>query len=87
VPVQAVARLREEYPAVEVDTAAVRGGPAHILRDATFAADLVVLAAHRRQGSLGLQLGPVTHALLHHAHCPVVLVPVEPDTGSDESDG
>jgi nucleotide-binding universal stress UspA family protein len=70
-----VARLREEHPEVEVDVESVRGGPARTLVEATVTADLVVIAAHRRI-SLGLQLGPVTHALLHHSHCPVLLVPV-----------
>jgi nucleotide-binding universal stress UspA family protein len=84
VPAGAVARLREAHPEVAADTDSVRGGPARTLLEATEAADLVVIAAHRRRGNLGLQLGPVTHALLHHAHCPVVLVPVGP---ADESDG
>ena len=79
VPDHAVARLREEHPEVEVDVESVRGGPARTLVEATVTADLVVIAAHRRTsllGLLGLQLGPVTHALLHHSHCPVLLVPV-----------
>ncbi|WP_329320553.1 universal stress protein [Streptomyces sp. NBC_01262] len=84
VPANAVARLREAHPEVAADTDSVRGGPTRTLLEATEAADLVVIAAHRRKGNLGLQLGPVTHALLHHAHCPVVLVPVGP---ADESDG
>jgi nucleotide-binding universal stress UspA family protein len=84
VPADAVARLREEHPEVAVDTDSVRGGPARTLLEATGTADLVVIAAHRRKGQLGLQLGPVTLALLHHAHCPVVLVPVGPAAGAPE---
>ncbi|QNA78521.1 universal stress protein [Streptomyces sp. So13.3] len=37
----------------------------------------MVVTAHRRQGLLGPQLGPVT-TLLHHSHCPVLLVPETP---------
>lgn len=76
VPGFAVARLREQHPEVDVDIDSVHGAPARTLVEETVTADLVVIAAHRRKGRLGLQLGPVTHALLHHSHCPVVLVPV-----------
>ncbi|MFJ9012131.1 universal stress protein [Streptomyces canus] len=76
VPSFAVARLREEHPEVEVDLDSVHGAPARTLVEESVTADLVVVAVHRRKGRLGLQLGPVAHALLHHAHCPVVLVPV-----------
>ncbi|MEK8173725.1 hypothetical protein NKH77_46780 [Streptomyces sp. M19] len=40
---------------------------------------MVVLAVHRPGLRIGMQLGPVTHAVLHHACCPVVLVPVAPE--------
>ncbi|WP_344389941.1 universal stress protein [Streptomyces vastus] len=73
-----------ETPGVEVDIDSVRGGPARTLVEATVPADLVVVAAHRRTGRLGLQLGPVTHAPLHHAHCPVVLAPVTSSVGSGD---
>ncbi|MFE9773693.1 universal stress protein [Streptomyces sp. NPDC005931] len=51
-------------------------GPAHrVLVDASSEADLVVVGALRHQGHFGLQLGRVAHALLHHAACPVAVVP------------
>jgi nucleotide-binding universal stress UspA family protein len=78
----AVAALQEKYPQVGVETHAVGSGPAHALLEATRAVDVVVIAAHRRPERLGLRLGPVPHALLHRAHCPVVLVP---DGRYDES--
>ncbi|GAA0425008.1 universal stress protein [Streptomyces luteireticuli] len=80
VPAYAVAALRPEYPGVAVTTEAVCRGAGHALTEASRTADVVIVAAHRRTGRLGLRLGPVTHALLHHAHCPVVLVPDTPDT-------
>ncbi|MFD8994241.1 universal stress protein [Streptomyces abikoensis] len=76
VPAFATAVLREEYPDVEVHTESVYEGAARALVEASTRADVLVLAAHRPRHSLGLQLGPVTHAVLHHAHCPVTLVPV-----------
>ncbi|MFD9075512.1 universal stress protein, partial [Streptomyces lasiicapitis] len=33
------------------------------------------VGARRRAGHTGLQLGPVNHAVLHHAACPVTVVP------------
>ncbi|MGW0149216.1 universal stress protein [Streptomyces sp. NPDC003333] len=51
-------------------------GPARrALLDAAAEADLLVVGARRRQGHTGLQLGLVNHALLHHAPCPVAVVP------------
>ncbi|WP_436993838.1 universal stress protein [Streptomyces sp. enrichment culture] len=75
VPLDAVAGLREAYPNVDARVETVYAGPGHALVEASSAADLVVLAAHRRHRLFGMRLGPVTHAVLHHAHCPVVLVP------------
>jgi nucleotide-binding universal stress UspA family protein len=40
-------------------------------------ADLIVTGARRHsEGRHGMQLGPVTQALLHHAECPVAVVPL-----------
>lgn len=75
-PGQVVGPLRQRYPQVGVETRTLRSGPAHSLVEETREADVVVIAAHRRAGRLGPQLGPVTHALLHRSHCPVILVPV-----------
>ncbi|CAM5481939.1 universal stress protein [Streptomyces spiroverticillatus] len=78
---QAAARLDDalhaaaDHPGLRVDRTTVEG-PAHkVLRDLTATADLLVLGAHHRRNPLGLQLGATAHALLHHAHCPVVVVP------------
>ena len=40
-------------------------------------AHLIVVGAHRRHGEWGLQLGPVNHAVLHHAPCAVAVVPYQ----------
>ncbi|MEW2609914.1 universal stress protein [Streptomyces sp. NPDC047880] len=64
-----------EHPEVDVHRRAVEG-PAHkVLLDSSAEADLVVVGALRRHGHFGLQLGRVAHALLHHAACPVAVVP------------
>ncbi|WP_314225066.1 universal stress protein [Streptomyces zaehneri] len=51
-------------------------GPAHsVLVRRSAAADLVIVGARRGSGHLGLQIGRVAHTLLHHADCPVAIVP------------
>ncbi|MFF5143016.1 universal stress protein [Streptomyces sp. NPDC013157] len=63
------------HPKVSVRSVTAEG-PAHrILVDRSAAADLVVVGARRRHGHVGLQLGRVAHTLLHHAKCPVAVVP------------
>ncbi|MEU5952083.1 universal stress protein [Streptomyces sp. NPDC047525] len=73
-----VAPLHKEHPLVQLDNRSVRVGPARALIDAGAKGEAVVIATHRRKYTLGMQLGPVTHALLHHARCHAVLVPVLP---------
>ncbi|MEU3098766.1 universal stress protein [Streptomyces sp. NPDC006967] len=63
------------HPQVDVRRQAVEGPPHKVLLDASSEADLVVVGARRRHGHVGLQLGRVAHALLHHAGCPVAVVP------------
>jgi nucleotide-binding universal stress UspA family protein len=64
-----------DHPQVDVHRQTVEG-PAHkALLDASAEADLVVVGALRRHGHFGLQLGRVAHTLLHHAECPVAVVP------------
>ncbi len=64
-----------EHPGVRVRPAAVEGPARRVLVHRSAAADLVVIGAPRRSGHLGLQLGRVGHTLLHHADCPVAVVP------------
>ncbi|WP_028800214.1 universal stress protein [Streptomyces sp. 142MFCol3.1] len=65
----------EEHPQVDVERRTIEG-PAHkVLLDASSDADVVVVGAVRKHDHLGLQLGGVAHALLHHAACPVAVVP------------
>ncbi|MER5915641.1 universal stress protein [Streptomyces sp. NPDC001982] len=64
-----------EHPGVRVRRATVEGHARGVLLRRTAAADLVVVGARRRTGLFGLQLGRVAHTLLHHADCPVAIVP------------
>ncbi|MBK3641520.1 universal stress protein [Streptomyces sp. MBT33] len=64
-----------DHPAVRVRRFTVEGPARQVLLNRSAAADLVVIGARRRHGHFGLQLGRVGHALLHHAECPVAVVP------------
>ncbi|MEV6683251.1 universal stress protein [Streptomyces erythrochromogenes] len=73
---QRLAPLRAHYPDVPVEQAAVPGDPAGRLVDASRSAALVVVGRHHpRRTALSLQIGSVAHAVLHHAHGPVAIVP------------
>ncbi|MFF3362495.1 MULTISPECIES: universal stress protein [Streptomyces] len=51
-------------------------GPARdVLVDASRDAGLLVVGVRRRSGRFGPRLGRVAHGVLHHARCPVAVVP------------
>ncbi|MET7479308.1 universal stress protein [Streptomyces sp. NPDC005648] len=64
-----------DHPAVRVRRHTAEGPARQVLLNRSSAADLVVIGARRRHGHFGLQLGRVGHTLLHHADCPVAVVP------------
>ncbi|MEV1082881.1 universal stress protein [Streptomyces sp. NPDC050211] len=70
------ARPVAEHPTVHVDTELTVDSAAAALVKASEGAGLVVLPRHPVEGRFGLLLGTVVHAVLHHAHCPVAVVPV-----------
>ncbi|MEV6294916.1 universal stress protein [Streptomyces sp. NPDC051896] len=49
--------------------------PAYALIHTSQRADLLVLGRHSSPRAAERRLGPVTHAVLHHSRCPVVIVP------------
>ncbi|MDI2125453.1 universal stress protein [Yinghuangia seranimata] len=69
-------RYEDQYKGVEVTPDVVNAPRATAMVDASETASLVVIATRRRPGRVGRHLGPVTHALLHHSHAPVLLIPV-----------
>ncbi|WP_405855552.1 universal stress protein [Streptomyces sp. NBC_01515] len=66
---------REGRPRVAVESRTVHTAPAQALVEATRDAVVVVIGSHRPGSGHGGHLGPVARTLLHHAHCPVVVVP------------
>jgi len=63
----------EKYPEVEVSVQVVEGSAAHELVDASRTAGLLVVGTRGHGGLAGMLLGSVSHAVLRHAHSPVVI--------------
>lgn len=70
----AVAVWREKYPDLGVDQITVRDDPRERLLDWSERAQLVLVGSRGRGGFAGLLLGSTSHAILHHAHCPMIVV-------------
>ncbi|MFJ8165834.1 universal stress protein [Streptomyces sp. NPDC096136] len=68
----------DEFPELEVSADAEKGvSVAGALVEASRAADLLVMGGRRDPGThrIARGLGRVSHRVLHHAHCPVLLLP------------
>ncbi|MEU0939042.1 universal stress protein [Embleya sp. NPDC005971] len=68
--------IRAREPDATIEAMVTTGVPAHALIGVSTHADLLVVAAHRAHGPFPMRLGPTTHAVLHHASCPVAVVPI-----------
>jgi nucleotide-binding universal stress UspA family protein len=60
-----------------VTVRAISGFPAQELIEASRAADLMVVGSRGAGGFTRLMIGSVSSQVVHHAHCPVVVVPSE----------
>lgn len=65
---------RDKYPTVEVTPEVRIGRPAIQLVDASKDAALVVVGRRIRRSAYGTHVGPITHAVLHHAAAPVAVI-------------
>ncbi|MFD8535190.1 universal stress protein [Streptomyces rubrogriseus] len=65
---------RQKYPSVKVIEMSRSGSPAGHLVDVSHDASLVVVGRRIRRNPLGVHIGAVTHAVLHHATAPVAVV-------------
>lgn len=66
---------REMFPDVPVVEQVVSGSAAHALLSAGTRSRLTVVGRRRHPSQLTWKLGPVAHAVLHHAPSPVAVVP------------
>ena len=71
----AVSTWREKFPDVEARWEVMHAHPGRVLAGSSARADLVVLGRHAPGASHLPGVGSVTHAVLSHAHGPVVSVP------------
>lgn len=65
---------RAKYPETPVTEEVLPGRAAQHLVSAAEGAGLLVVGRRARRSVLGAHIGPVTHAALHHARCPVAVV-------------
>ena len=69
----ASAPWQRRYPALDVQRRAVLGHPVGALAEASSTAQIVVVGSRGSGPLTGMLLGSVSHGLLRHAQCPVVI--------------
>lgn len=84
--IEGTAGWRERYPDVRIIHRTVSGRPAAALIEESTRAGLVVVGSRGRGGFAGLVTGSVSHAMLHHAACPVAVVRRGPEIPSGGTD-
>ncbi|MER6100226.1 universal stress protein [Streptomyces sp. NPDC001728] len=72
---EVVAGRTAAHPEVELHQEVVRGHPVQVLTKASEHALGLVVGTRGHGGFTGMLLGSVTQGVLHHAHCPVIVVP------------
>jgi nucleotide-binding universal stress UspA family protein len=72
---EALAGWRERYPDVDVHSEVIREHPPDGLLLTSQAQHLLVVGTHGRHAMAGALLGSVSQGVLHHATCPVAVVP------------
>ncbi|MFJ8074453.1 universal stress protein [Streptomyces sp. NPDC096176] len=72
---QALEPWRERFPQVRVTARVELGSAGQVLLSASAVAGLLVVGRRVRRSPIGGRIGSVAHAALHHASCPVAVVP------------
>ncbi|MEU9124991.1 universal stress protein [Streptomyces sp. NPDC048506] len=72
---QALRPWREKFPGVEVADRVELDSPAKALVRSAKGAGLLVVGRRKHRPALAPRLGPVAQAAIHHARCPVAVVP------------
>ncbi|WP_030230583.1 MULTISPECIES: universal stress protein [unclassified Streptomyces] len=71
----AVRPWRERFPDVPVEEHVEMGGAAQVLLSVAGTAQLMVVGRRAHRTAVGARIGSVAHGVLHHADCPVAVVP------------
>ncbi|WP_320785213.1 universal stress protein [Streptomyces sp. CRN 30] len=72
---EAVRPWRERYPQVRVVEHVEIGSAGQVLLSVAGSAQLMVVGRRAHRRAIGTRIGSVAHALVHHAPCPVAVVP------------
>jgi nucleotide-binding universal stress UspA family protein len=76
---EALGGWKEKFPDVLVHSGVVRDHPTAGLVDASLNRYLLVVGNRGHHASIGMLLGSVSQGVLHHAYCPVAVVPTHTD--------
>ena len=71
----ALAPWRERYPDVHVVEHVEMGSAGQVLLSVSGTAQLMVVGRRARRSAVGARIGSVAGGVLHHADCPVAVVP------------
>ncbi|MFE9775214.1 universal stress protein [Streptomyces sp. NPDC005931] len=71
----ALAPWRERYPDVHVIEHVEMGSAGQVLLSVSGTAQLMVVGRRAHRTAVGARIGSVAHGVLHHADCPVAVVP------------
>ncbi|MDX3456491.1 universal stress protein [Streptomyces sp. ME02-8801-2C] len=66
---------RERFPEVPVTQHVEMGSAGEVLLSAASRAQLLVVGRRAHRSAVGARIGSVAHGVLHHARCPVAVVP------------
>ncbi|MDT0611906.1 universal stress protein [Streptomyces lancefieldiae] len=72
---EALAPWRERFPDVPVIEHVEMGSAGQVLLSVAGGAQLMVVGRRARRTAVGARIGSVAHGVLHHAGCPVAVVP------------
>ncbi|MEW2812731.1 universal stress protein [Streptomyces massasporeus] len=71
----AVRPWRERFPDVPVEEHVEMGSASQVLLSVAGTAQLMVVGRRAHRTAVGARIGSVAHGMLHHADCPVAVVP------------
>ncbi|MEU2061046.1 universal stress protein [Streptomyces sp. NPDC013455] len=74
---EALRPWRERFPEVPVAEHVEMGSAGQVLLSVAGRAQLMVVGRRARRTAVGARIGSVAHGVLHHADCPVAVVPHE----------
>ena len=71
---QLLGSVPTEHGAIDISQSLPIGYPAEVLANASMTAQLLIVGARGGGGFSGMKLGSIAHAVVHNAHCTVMVV-------------